>query len=196
MSVVQRRATRPVVATGGTPDLQGASVGLDLAHDRRYLLRAGLESVVSALRTAPDVVSDLIGKPSSLLPVRRVDSFARIQNADRRYLRCRDVAADHRRSTGVWRRSDGRRRRKGPARARSVRRLLDYPERLRRGPRRTIAMRMSVVDAGRSLTRCCRCGIRRLSARPSGENAVTEADALGRGLASGRGGEETQCSLG
>lgn len=48
-------------------DLRGAFVGLDLSHDRRHLLRAGLESMVYALRTVSDIVSDLIGKPSALL---------------------------------------------------------------------------------------------------------------------------------
>ncbi len=48
-------------------DLRGAFVGLDLSHDRRHLLRAGLESIVLALRTVGDIMADLIGKPSALL---------------------------------------------------------------------------------------------------------------------------------
>ena len=48
-------------------DLRGAFVGLDLSHDRRHLLRAGLESLIYAVRTVSDVVSTLIGAPSALL---------------------------------------------------------------------------------------------------------------------------------
>jgi gluconokinase len=48
-------------------DLRGAFVGLDISHDRRHLLRAGLESIVYGLRSVSDVVSELIGQPSALL---------------------------------------------------------------------------------------------------------------------------------
>ncbi len=48
-------------------DLRGAFVGLDLSHGRQHLLRAGLESIVYALRTVADVVAELIAKPSALL---------------------------------------------------------------------------------------------------------------------------------
>ena len=48
-------------------DLRGEVTGLDLAHDRRHVLRAAFESEVFSLRSVHDVLREIAGAPSAIL---------------------------------------------------------------------------------------------------------------------------------